>query len=169
LAGAAPWILILAGNHDLWTKGRNPIKWLASDVPQYDWAAKIELSFPNGCKVRIDARHDHPGNSIWNELHGQRRAAVLAGGAHLYIAGHKHNWACGQIEDYSRNQCVWLARARGYLDRGLFALQAGYEPQRWGQSITSIIDPNCEDSGRIHLFADVQSAADYLTYTRSKM
>jgi len=162
------WLLWLLGNHDLWTEFA---QWMrragTSVVPMDDWQAQFILEFPNGRQVRIDARHDFPGNSQWNSLHGPQKAAHTKSEANLYICGHKHNWALHQEELGSRAFTYWLARARGYKTIDAHADKFGYTCQSSGASIVSVIDPNAEsDSELITCFPDVPRAAKYLTFLR---
>ena len=95
-----PWIVWLMGNHDSMAgEFSTYLKTLnAHQIPMVDWRAKFMLTFPNNSEVRIDASHNHKGTSIYNRLHGQKRAALWGEDADIYIAGHNHNWAMTQEE-----------------------------------------------------------------------
>ncbi|MEL7146529.1 MAG: hypothetical protein AAFO69_09195, partial [Bacteroidota bacterium] len=164
------WLLILLGNHDEWNDGARILNGMnAYNVPMVDWRAQFQLEFPNGMNCKIDAAHDHKGHSQWNKLHGQGKAALMGGQAHLYVAGHRHCWALGQDECPDSGRVYWLARCRGYKYIDDYADRLGFPNQEFGASIVSVIDPNAETPTEfITCFADVQQGADYLQWRRKK-
>ena len=167
------WMLLLRGNHDMWTneKRDDPLHWLAHPmgIPVEDWSAKIVLEFPNGREAKIHASHNFKGHSMWNSLHGLQKSAHMKEEAHLYVAGHTHNWALHQEESASRDFTYWLARCRGYKFLDDYAELLGHSPQQGGASIVSIFDPDATtDSGFVQCFADVDQGARYLSWLRKK-
>lgn len=165
------WILWLIGNHDEWNDGGTILQGMnVNRVVMRDWAAKIKLVFPNGKEAKIDAAHNHKGNSQWNPLHGQTKAARLdSNGAHLYIAGHLHNWALQQHENAGLGITQWLARCRGYKFIDDYAMKLGHAEQQEGATITAIFDPYSEtSSGFLQCFADVKEASEYLKWKREQ-
>lgn len=165
------WLLLIRGNHDMWAKSRkdDPLTWFKrGGAPMEDWQAKFSLVFPNGRKARIWAAHDFKGSSIWNPTHSHKRASIRDQ-AHLYIAGHRHEWALHVEENPDTQWVSWFARCRGYKYIDHHGENLGFEAQMEGACITSIIDPDSvSESGFIKCFADPRDAADYLTYLRRK-
>jgi len=162
-------LILIGGNHDMWSGASDPLKWLASPhAILEDWEARVELQFPNGRNCRIHAAHDMPGHSQWNALHAQNKMARFKSNASLYISGHKHNWALGQIELVEEETTTWLARARGYKYHDTYAFTKGFEQQKFGQAILQVIDPhNTSPVSWVQCFADPHDGADYLQYRRS--
>lgn len=165
------WICWLSGNHDLWTDFP---EWLRAHnvarVPLEDWQARFKLAFPNGREVKIWAAHDFSGNSQWNSLHGLQKAAHTKAEAHIYAAGHTHNWAVHQEESGSRDFVYWLIRSRGYKFIDDYALKLGHFPQEEGASITCIINPDAKtESGLVQAYADMDAATDYLKFLRRRV
>lgn len=171
LFNAVRWQLVVAGNHDAW-EGGDLLQWLATHAGAgavQDWAIRAQLIFPNGTTWEVDARHDHPGHSMWNKTHAQLRASLFNSGADLYIAGHRHSWGLQAVEDVQRNKVVWLARAKGYKTHDHYALVKGFEQQRHGAAITAVVDPRETDpQRRTKLFVSVQEGAEYLTWLRGQ-
>lgn len=163
------WLLMLTGNHDSWNDDARLLKKLAENVcPMVDWRAQIKLVFKNGRECLIDAAHDHKGHSQWNALHGQQKASAMGGIAHIYIAGHRHNWALAQNECDQTGRVYHLARARGYKFMDEYAVTCGFGEQEHGAAIVTVIDPTADDLNFVRCFADVKEGAEYLTYLRSK-
>ena len=163
-------LILIAGNHDMWSGAGDPVNWMKKPHTVYeDWSARIELRFRNGSSTRLIAAHDMAGHSMWNQLHGPTKMARFQQNADFYIAGHKHTWALSQIELPEANRTPWLARARGYKFFDDYAVKLSLEEQRYGHSIAMIIDPNEDDPvRRVTCFADLEEGADYLTYKRGK-
>lgn len=164
------WLVWLEGNHDLFepafTTFLRSIN--TTQVPMLEWRARFRIVFPNGVEVPVDAAHDHSGHSMWNELHGQTRAAVMDEHADLYIAGHKHTWALAHRE-LAAGRVVWLARARGYKYIDDHSVRGGYVQQNHGASIVQVIDPQDPNPvTRQVLFADVERGLEYLKFLRAK-
>lgn len=163
------WLCHILGNHDAWNDGPYLIKANAAPmVPVEDWQSRFQLVFPNGSRVRIHAAHDFPGSSIWNDMHGPKKASMLLEQADIYACGHKHQWASNEGENAQRNFVYWLIRARGYKFIDGYADQLGYSPQNYGATITAVIDPAETGPRRIRCFPDLEEAAEFLTWKRSR-
>lgn len=163
------WLCHILGNHDAWGDGPYLIKANAQPiVPVEDWQSRFQLVFPNGQRVRIHAAHDFPGSSIWNKMHGPQKASMLLEQADIFACGHKHEWACNESENANRDFVYWLVRSRGYKFIDSYADQLGYGSQRYGASITAIIDPDGGGTRRIRCFPDLTEAAEFLTWKRSR-
>lgn len=163
------WLIMLTGNHDTWNDDARLLKKMCENIcPMVDWRAQFKLVFKGGREVLIDAAHDHKGHSQWNALHGQQKASAMGGIAHLYIAGHRHNWALAQNECAETGRVYHLARTRGYKHIDNYAMVNGFGSQAHGSSIVTVIDPKATELNLVRCFADVQEGADYLTYLRGR-
>jgi UDP-2,3-diacylglucosamine pyrophosphatase LpxH len=164
-----PWRVFLIGNHDTMGDFSTYLKAINADkIPMIDWQAKFRLAFQNGSEVKINAAHNHKGTSIYNPLHGQKRAALWEENADIYVAGHHHNWAIQQ-EELSDGRVVILARSRGYKWLDTFATRHQFPSLQYGASIIFVVDPAEEvPTRRIKAFADLKEGAEYLTWLRKK-
>lgn len=163
------WLIMLTGNHDTWNDNARLLKKICKNIcPMVDWRAQFKLVFKGGRECLIDAAHDHKGHSQWNALHGQQKASSMGGIAHLYVAGHRHNWALAQNECAETGRVYHLARTRGYKYIDDYAVTNGFGSQNHGASIVTVIDPRANDLNLVRCFADVKEGADYLTYLRNK-
>jgi hypothetical protein len=163
------WLCHILGNHDLWNDGPYLIKAGAQPfVPVEEWQSRFQLVFPNDKRVRFHVAHDFPGTSIWNKMHGPQKAAMLNEQADIFACGHKHEWACNESENAQRGFVYWLVRSRGYKFIDSYSDQLGYGSQKYGASITAIIDPTDGGTKTIRCFPDLAEAAEFLTWKRSK-
>jgi len=164
------WLAIILGNHDMWNFGGDILKWFGRGVaPVEDWQVRLNLTFPAGRDCRIWAAHDFKGHSQWNPLHGLMKRAAFGGSAHVYVAGHKHNWAAFHTEDDQTGQIYWTLRARGYKTLDDHAEHLGFGIQEEGAAMTIIVDPEPKtETGFVTAFADLEEAAEYLTWKRER-
>lgn len=165
------WLVWIFGNHDMWSDDFTA--WMRASSTQkvimQDWQAQFRLLFPNGTDIKVHASHNFPGFSQWNTLHGSQKAARIKSPAHLYASGHTHNWAIHQEESASRDFVYWLIRSRGYKFIDEHATVLGHEPQEYGATVAAIINPLSKTQpGQIQCYADLDEAADYLTWLRSR-
>jgi hypothetical protein len=166
LLGLPIWLLLLKGNHDLWSGSGSPLNWMFTHgAPLMDWSARFVVA-SGKAEWKIEAAHNFPGSSIYNKGHGPKRRAMLTGAAaDLYIAGDHHVWTLQQDEAEHNQRIYWTARARGYKMLDAYADQLGYLPQAHGQSITAICDPR---DGSMQCFAHLPQAAKYLTFLQQQ-
>jgi UDP-2,3-diacylglucosamine pyrophosphatase LpxH len=164
------WLAWIMGNHDAWNEGIEILKGMnGSQIPMEDWQARFSIVFPNGKVCKTWVAHNFAGNSIWNSLHGAQRAAHTKAEAHIYACGHLHNWAIHQEESASRDFTYWLLRAKGYKAFDDHAEHLGHFPQQEGEAITAVIDPHAKsEAGFVQCFADMELAADFLTFLRNR-
>lgn len=164
------WFLWIHGNHDKWMEGIPIIEGMnVNQIAMHDWQAKVTLSSPNGHDLRMWVAHNFPGTSQWNKLHGAQKAAQMKDWAHLYVAGHHHNWALHQEEHDHRNFVYWLARVRGYKFMDDYADGLGFGEQAYGSAVVAVIDPAASKLNALTCFADPHEGADFLAFKRRKL
>ncbi|HKJ74554.1 MAG TPA: helix-turn-helix domain-containing protein [Alphaproteobacteria bacterium] len=165
-----PWIVWLMGNHDEMDSSFSEyLKAInAKALPMLDWRARFRLVFPDA-EVRVDAAHNHKGHSMWNELHGQIRAAHMDEAADIFVAGHHHNWAL-MTKEMPDGRIIHLARARGYKFIDEHAHRHGFGQQQYGASIMFVVRPkHISDPIRfIRSFADIDDGCEYLKIVQKK-
>ena len=88
--------------------------------------------------------------------------------AHLYVAGHHHDFGIRQGENPDRNFVYNLARARGYKFEDEHALVHDFPSFKHGASILAAIDPSAQGPNVVQCFADPFEGADYLKFKRAK-
>lgn len=172
LVTSVNWLYIIGGNHDCWSGAGDPVKWMTRSIAgvSENWDARLNLVCPNKREIRVNARHIFPGHSMWNTAHGQAKAAQMGWRDHMLIGGHKH------ITGYQILKCpasglishaIQVASFK-ILDR--YAKEKGLADQNISPSATTIIDPRFEDNDPrlISVFHDVEQAADFLTFLRSR-
>ena len=162
-------LVLIGGNHDMWSGAGDPLKWIAQPhTIRENWEARVAITFPNKRQCRIHAAHDFSGHSQWNALHANNKVARFKTHADLYICGHRHNWGLQHIENVEQGSTSWLARCRGYKFHDSYAFVKGFEQQNFGQAIFQVIDPtNPSPVSWVQCFADPREGAEYLKYRQS--
>lgn len=164
-----PWFLWIHGNHDAWNNGIPIIEGMnVNRIAMEDWQAKVTLRC-GAHNLRMWIAHNFPGTSQWNKLHGAQKAAQMKDWAHLYVAGHHHNWALHQEEHDHRAFVYWLARLRGYKFMDTYGDHLGFGEQEYGSSILAVVDPDADKLNALTCFADPHEGRDFLEYKRRKL
>lgn len=166
------WIYILGGNHDVWSGAGDPLKWMLKNQQGVfeNWGARLNLLFPTGKQIRINARHDFPGHSQWNSVHGVSKAAQMGWRDHILTAGHKHTSGYQVLKCPSTGLISHALRVAGFKKWDRYAEQLNLPDQNISPSFSTIIDPQYadDDPRLITTIFDVEEAADFLTWKRSR-
>lgn len=163
------WALWLIGNHDAWNGGGRLFdKMNAEKILMRDWGAKVVLRSPDDAEVKLWASHNFKGSSIYNELHGLKRASMIDEEADIYAGFHIHTYATAQGEIPDTGRRYTLIRARGYKEVDSHAIRHQFGTQRDGQSVVAVIEPRVGMQPRVKAFENVAEGADYLTHLRSR-
>jgi hypothetical protein len=167
---AAPTLFFVLGNHDLWNNGADILGLLTRNLGGVTQAhgVRMALRWPNGEEIRIHARHDFPGDSQFNPVHGLRKETLWGHRDHVLIAGHKHVDGVGMVPSID-GVCHWMLRVSGYKVIDDFAKERNFRPQRAAPSVSLVLDPYSRvEAERVKPFWDHEAAADYLTFLRNR-
>ena len=167
-----PWIYLIAGNHDLWTGDGDPIEFIMREHPGMYQAhgARMNLVFPNGKEVRINARHTFKGNSIWNTAHGVARAAQTGWRDHVLTCGHIHTSGYQVLKDPSSGLISHAIQVASFKNMDKFAEKMGLDDKNIFNAPVTIIDPRYDDDDTrlITTIFSPEKAAGYLNYIRQE-
>jgi hypothetical protein len=166
------WIYMIGGNHDLWSGAGDPLKWIAKQQSALykSSEARIALRFPNGREVRVNARHDHAGSSIWNPAHGPMKAALMGTRDHIYVAGHKHESAYSVLKDAISGITMHACKVASYKVYDRFAKDKGFRDNALSPCAVTTINPELppEHPDLVKVWWDPEEGADYLRFLRSR-
>lgn len=167
-----PWLYMIGGNHDLWSGAGDPLKWIARQAGAMYKAseARIELQFPNGLRVRVNARHDHSGSSIWNPAHGPMKAAMLGTRDHIYVAGHKHESAYSVLKDPQAGITMHALKVASYKVYDRYAKEHGFRDNAFSPCAVTVINTELPEThpDLVKVFWDPEEGAQYLTWLRGR-
>ena len=166
------WLYMLGGNHDAWSGSGDPLKWIArqQNTMYKSSEARIALKFPNGAEVRVNARHDHAGSSIWNPAHGPMKAAMLGTRDHIYVAGHKHESAYSVLKDPINGITMHLLKVASYKVYDRFAKEKGFRDNALSPCAVTTINPLLPPShpDMVKVWWEPEEGAEYLTWLRNR-
>lgn len=168
------WLYLVKGNHDLWTGSGDPLDFIKryADMGVMEaHGARLELAFPNGKAVRVNARHDFSGHSMWNPNHGPVKAIKGGWRDHILTCGHKHETGFGPpIKDPASGLISWPLRCAGYKRHDRYADELGLPDQNISPAILTVIDPQYadDDPRLITPFLSAEEGAEFLTWKRKR-
>jgi hypothetical protein len=173
LVKSCDWLYLVGGNHDLWSGAGDPIQWMARHISGVHeaWGVRIALQFPNNKQVRVNARHDFSGNSMWNPAHGPMKAIQGGWRDHILTCGHKHtSFIAGPLKDPSSGTLSWAIRCAGYKVLDRYQRELGLPDQNSFPAAVTIIDPRYsdEDPRLVTVLPSVEEGAEYLTWKRKR-
>jgi len=165
-----PNMFVVSGNHDLWNDGQNLLDWALEDqlVIAQPHGVRLNLKFPSGDPIRIHARHDFPGNSIYNAAHSLRRELAFGLRDHILLAGHRHIDAYAMHAHADDPWISHLFRVSGYKMVDDYADTHRFMPMRFAPSVTLILDPTANPVDKVKPFWDTHAGADYLKFLRKR-
>lgn len=167
-----PWLVMIGGNHDMWSGAGDPMNWIARGQTQMHAAseARFALCFPNGSRVVVNSRHDFSGHSMWNPAHGAMKSAQMGPRDHLHIAGHKHISGYGVTKDPGSGRVSHSVQVGSYKLMDRYAQERGFRDQMLGPCALTLIDPAMHEShpDAIKVYWDPFEGADVLTFKRKK-
>lgn len=167
------WLYILGGNHDLWSGAGDPLQWITRSAGALYQAteARIDLRFPGRAQgVRINARHDFPGRSIYNDAHGPMRWLIFNQRDHLAVGGHIHTSAHATLKASDSGITMHALRVASYKRHDEYARTGGFPDKHLSPCALTVIDPRKPDQhpDLLKVFWDPREGADYLTFLRGR-
>ena len=166
------WLYIIKGNHDLWSGSGDPLDFIkSSDGLLEAHGARLNLRFPNGKEVRVNARHDFAGHSMWNPNHGPVKAIKAGWRDHLLTCGHKHETGFGPpLKDPATGLISWPIRCAGYKVHDDYGNALGLPNQNIAPSILTVIDPSRadDDPSLVVPFLSVEEGVEFLVWKRKR-
>lgn len=167
-----PWMFLVAGNHDLWSGDGDPIKWMARQA-RVQYAAngmRLGITTPKGRVIRLNARHDFSGKSMWHTAHGPAKAAQLGWRDHVLICGHTHQSGYEMVKDPSSGLISHALRVGSYKTYDRYAAEKGLPNQTVSPCVMLVVQPSAADDSPklITVFHDLEMGADFLTWLRGR-
>lgn len=172
LVSSVQWLYMIGGNHDCWSGAGDPLKWMTRGQigVSEGWGARLNLVCPGGREVRVNARHDFPGHSMWNTAHGPAKAVQMGWRDHILTCGHKHTSGYQILKCPSSGLISHAIRVAGFKIMDRYARELGLPNQNISPSATTIIDPQYadDDPKLVTVIHDVEEAAQFLTWKRGR-
>ncbi|QDP50202.1 MAG: hypothetical protein Tp1102DCM295711_45 [Prokaryotic dsDNA virus sp.] len=166
------WLYLVGGNHDVWSGDGDPLEFIMrnSETVYSNHGVRINLKFPNKNQVRINARHQFKGNSMWNTAHAISRAIQMGWRDHILTAGHIHVSGYQVLKDPSSGLISHALQVASFKRMDEYANKNGMDDKNIFNCPVTIIDPkySADDNRLITTIFDPHEGADYLTWKRSQ-
>jgi len=165
------WLYLVGGNHDAWVGANDPLQWImrGNSGPVEYHGCRLNLTFPNGREVRVNARHDFQGHSQWNVVHGPSKAAQMGWRDHILVCGHKHTTGYTIVKDPASDLISHAIRVATYKIHDEHARAQGFPDHNISPCCVTVIDPSATmERNLVQVFFDAEHGADYLTWRRGK-
>ena len=170
--GKVQWLYLVAGNHDVWSGEGDPLEFMMRDHKGIfeRHGARMNLNFPNGKKVRINARHTFKGNSMWNTAHGVSKAIQMGWRDHILTSGHTHVSGYQVLKDPSSGLISHGLQVASFKIIDDYADRLGMDDKNIFNCPLTIIDPQYgdDDNRLITTIFNPEVAAGYLTFIRER-
>ena len=166
------WLYLVAGNHDVWRGDGDPLEFIMrqhSGVYE-QWGARLNLIFPNGKEIRVNARHVFKGNSMWNTAHGVAKAAQMGWKDHILTCGHTHVSGYQVIKDAASGLISHALQVASFKIMDSYAEKLGLDDKNIFNAPVTIIDPYYEDDDNrlITTIFNPYEGAKFLEYKREQ-
>ena len=166
------WLYLVAGNHDVWSGDGDPLEFIMREHSGIyeQWGARLNLIFPNGKEVRINARHMFKGNSMWNTAHGVAKAAQMGWKDHILTCGHTHVSGYQVLKDAASGLISHALQVASFKIMDSYAEKLGLDDKNIFNAPVTIIDPKYDDDDNrlITTIFNPYEGAEYLKYKREK-
>jgi len=164
------WLYLISGNHGCWSGSKDPIKWMVGEIGNYGpTSVRLQLNFPNGRKITINARHDFKGASQWNNAHGSMKAAQMGFRDHILVNGHRHTSGHGIVVCPATGRLSHCLQVPSYKVVDDYAIEHNFMDQMISPCPVTIIDPDAkEQKDLIVTMWSLERAADFLTWLRKR-
>lgn len=163
---------IVGGNHDAWSGSGDPLKWIARRSGAGAYApsqVRLNLTFPKGRDIRINARHDFKGSSMYNPAHGVAKSLLQGVRDHIAIAGHKHTSGYSVLKDPESGHIGHAIQIASYKIYDRYAKEHGFRDQHISPCAVTVLNPEAQhEADVVQVFWNPQTAADYLTWLRGR-
>ena len=166
------WLYLIAGNHDVCSGDGDPLEFIMRDHKgvYQRWGARMNLRFPNGKEIRINARHMFKGNSIWNTAHGVSRAVQTGWRDHILTCGHTHVSGYQVLKDPSSGLISHALQVASFKIMDNYAEKLGLDDKNIFNCPVTIIDPQYKDNDNrlITTIFNPYEGAEFLKFKRKQ-
>lgn len=167
------WLYVIGGNHDLWPGyGVSPVEWISKQTESLYKSSEVrmKLLFPNQADIRINARHDFSGHSMYNPAHGAMKSLMFGVRDHLATCGHRHVSGYGVMKDPDGGITMHAIQIASYKIYDRYAKEKGFRDQSLSPCCVTVIDPYLDPlhPDLVKVFWDAEEGADFLTYKRKR-
>lgn len=167
----APKLLFLSGgNHDGWSKHRDPLRYILRDTKTIyrNHRTRLRICHHKTELMTIHARHLFKGNSLYNNAHAALRELLLGHRDDVAICGHYHKSGISVTKDPDTGRKMSAVLVAAYKQHDDYAAEKGFPDQNLSPACALVVDTRLDRAhpDRVQLFWDPLEAADVLAWRR---
>jgi hypothetical protein len=162
----------IGGNHDDWSGHSDVLGMIMAKYGVMHRSTSLRAAYrtPSGREVTINARHSWPGRSMWNAVHGIKRAARMGIRDNILLGGHTHISGEGKEIDPLSGKISHCFQVAAFKIVDEYADALGLMEGHMSPALALVIDPRRADTDpeMVKHFYDPEPAAAYLKFLRRK-
>lgn len=162
----------VGGNHDAWS-GHSDL--LAATMQKHgvthqNHELNLTLRTPSQREITLGARHNWPGTSIYNPVHGIARAALMGRTETILVGGDKHISGEARVKHPGSKTFTWCAQIASFKIHDGYAVTKGFTDKHASPAVAMVVEPSRPDTDPqlVTTFFDPEAAVDYLASLRRK-
>lgn len=164
-----PWVFVVLGNHDKW----GPVATMMCvkhNITHVSHGAKFLFRDSKyGVPMVVDARHTHPGHSMYNPSHGQLKKNYRGSDADVIVAGHTHTSGYTMVKNEETGKIGHCIRVGAFKKFDDYADQKGYGDGAISPSVLLVVNPDAENPASfVTVFHDMYAGRVYLNALRAE-
>lgn len=162
----------VAGNHDDWSGHSDVLGMLMRQqgVTHRSKSLRMALRTPGGFEVTIHARHRWTGRSMWNEVHGIKRAARMGQRENILLGGDLHVSGDTIEKDPMTGGLTFGYQVASFKLIDDYADDKGFMDRHVSPAVALVVDPRkpVTSPERVKHFYEPEEAMDYHTFLRKR-
>jgi hypothetical protein len=163
-------IASVSGNHDDWSGHSDVLGMLMRKhgVTHRQKSLRVILRTPGGHEVSISARHRWPGRSMWNEVHGIKRAARMGMRDNILLGFDKHISGDTIEKDPLTGLLTFCYQVAAFKVVDDYAEDHGFLDRHVSPAVALVVDPRkpVTSPERVKHFYEPEPAVAYLRMVR---
>jgi hypothetical protein len=158
------------GNHDSWNGAHYLFEIMIRKYGALQRLHSLRWVYrcPNGREISVKARHKWKGNSMYNEVHGLKRSAMMGEREHVLLGGHKHVSGDAKDKDPKTGFITHCYQVASFKVVDEYADQEDLSDKHMAPGVCLVVDPRLSDNDPdlITHFFDPAKGATYLAQLR---
>lgn len=162
----------VGGNHDDWSGASDVLGRVMEEHAVLHRSKSLRWAYrcPGGREIYLTARHSWPGRSLYNEVHGLKRAARFGIRDNILLGGHTHISGETKEKDPVSGKITFCYQVASFKLVDDYADDLGLMDRNTSPAIALVIDPRRADTDPelVKHFHEPGAGADYLAFLRRR-
>lgn len=165
--------LSVGGNHDAWSGSSDLLGRMMEErgILHRGTSLRAIYKTKSGRQLSFNLRHSWPGRSMWNEVHGMKRAARMGVRDTVLLGGHTHISGDSIEKCPMTKRLTWCVQVASFKAIDDYADDLGLHDRATSPAVALVIDPRRSDADPelVKVFHDPAAGLAYLNTLRSSL